>query len=101
MEKCDFDRQFLWHSFLLNFFSNFTVTVAIKSQKPGLSNYARIYFCMLNIERPIAHQSSITFFLIHPVYIIAGQKQRKDTVIVKQSSYESCITLISHAYTSL
>ena len=22
---------------------------------------------MLNIERPIAHQSSITFFLIHPV----------------------------------
>ena len=25
------------------------------------------YFCMLNIERPIAHQSSITFFLIHSV----------------------------------
>ena len=24
-------------------------------------------FCMLNIQRPIAHQSSITFFLIHPV----------------------------------
>ena len=34
------------------------------------------------------------------IYIIAEQKQRKDTVIVKQSSYESCITLISHAYTS-
>ena len=35
------------------------------------------------------------------IYIIAEQKQRKDTVIVKQSSYESCITLISHlhAYT--
>ena len=29
--------------------------------------------CMLNIERPIAHQSSITFFLIHPVFT-AGQK---------------------------
>ena len=30
------------------------------------------------------------------------EKQRKHTVIVKQSSYESCITLISnvHAYTS-
>ena len=27
------------------------------------------YFCTLNIERPIAHQSSITFLLIHPVYI--------------------------------
>ena len=26
------------------------------------------YFCMLNIEHNIAHQSSITFFLIHPVY---------------------------------
>ena len=26
------------------------------------------YFCMLNIKCPIAHQSSITFFLIHPVY---------------------------------
>ena len=26
------------------------------------------YFCMLNIERPITHQSSITFFFIHPVY---------------------------------
>ena len=25
------------------------------------------YFCMLNIECPIAHQSSINFFLIHPV----------------------------------
>ena len=24
---------------------------------------------MLNIERPIAHQSSITFFLIHSVYL--------------------------------
>ena len=38
-------------------------------------------------------------YIIH-IYIIAEQKQRKDTVIVKQSSYESCITLISHAYTS-
>ena len=26
------------------------------------------YFCVLNIKRPIAHQSSITFFLIHPIY---------------------------------
>ena len=34
------------------------------------------------------------------IYIIAEQKQRKDTVTVKQSSYESCTTLISHAYTS-
>ena len=25
--------------------------------------------CMLNIERPIARQSSITFFFIHPVYV--------------------------------
>ena len=26
------------------------------------------YFCMLNFDRPIAHQSSITFFFIQPVY---------------------------------
>ena len=26
------------------------------------------YFCMLHIECPIARQSSITIFLIHPVY---------------------------------
>ena len=26
------------------------------------------YFCMLHIECPIASQSSITIFLIHPVY---------------------------------
>ena len=26
------------------------------------------YFFMLNIKRPIAHQSSISFFLWHPVY---------------------------------
>ena len=26
------------------------------------------YFCMLDIKRPRAYQSSITFFLIHPVY---------------------------------
>ena len=28
------------------------------------------YFCMLSIERPVAHQNSITFFLIHPVFKI-------------------------------
>ena len=29
------------------------------------------------------------------IYVIAEQKQGKDTVIVKQSSYESCIILIA------
>ena len=28
------------------------------------------YFCMLNVEHPIAHQSSITFFFIHPVFLM-------------------------------
>ena len=27
------------------------------------------FFCMFNIERPIAHRRSITFFLIHPAYV--------------------------------
>ena len=31
VKKCDFDRQFLSHSYLLNFSSNFTITMAIKS----------------------------------------------------------------------
>ena len=31
VEICDFDRQFLFDSYLLNFSSNFTKTVAFKS----------------------------------------------------------------------
>ena len=30
----------------------------------------KIYFCMLNFDRPIAHQSSITFFYIPCIFII-------------------------------
>ena len=47
---------------------------------------------MLNIERPIAHQSSITFFLIHPVYVIDNsciqrttQQMRHEYVLTKTS----------------
>ena len=31
VKKCDFDRQFLSHSYMLNSSSNFTIPVAIKS----------------------------------------------------------------------
>ena len=47
---------------------------------------------MLNIERPIAHQSSITFFVIHPVYVIDNsciqritQQMRHEYVLTKTS----------------
>ena len=69
VEKCDFDRQFLLHSYLLNFSSNFTITVHDNQKLKARSFQLRKnYFCMLNIECPIARQSSITFFFIHPVY---------------------------------
>ena len=48
---------------------------------------------MLNIERPIAHQSSITFFLIHPGYVIDNsciqrttQQMRHEYVLTKTST---------------
>ena len=41
VEKCVFDRQFLSRSYLLNFSSNFTITVAIRSYSKDLVVPAR------------------------------------------------------------
>ena len=59
MEKCDFDRQFLSHSYLLNFFFKFYTTGGNQKLKAWSFQLRKDYFCVLNIERPIAHQSSI------------------------------------------
>ena len=40
---CHVDRLFLFDSYLLNFCSDFTKTVTIESEKPGLSEYKRIF----------------------------------------------------------
>ena len=40
------------------------------------------YFCMLNIERRIAHQSSITLFLIHPVLYLETKGVKAATLIL-------------------
>ena len=67
VEKYDFDQQFLSRTYWLNFSSNFTITVVIKKLKAWSFQLRKNYFCILNIERPVAHQSSITLFFIHPV----------------------------------
>ena len=62
MEKCDFDRQFLLHSYLLNCSSNFYNNGGNQKLKAWSFQLRKNYFCMLNIEWPIARQSSITIF---------------------------------------
>ena len=57
---CDFDRQFLFHSYLLNLSSNFTKMVTFESYKPGLSDLKNDFYRLYN-ERAKALQSSITF----------------------------------------
>ena len=64
VKKCDFDRQFLSHSYLLKFFFKFNNNSGNQKLKAWTFQLGKNYFCMLNIERPIAHQSSNTFFLI-------------------------------------
>ena len=60
MEKCNFDRQFLSHSYLLNFSSNFRIPLAIKSSVFPTTQELSLY---VKYWTPIiAHQSSITFF---------------------------------------
>ena len=51
----------------LIFSSNFYNNGGNQKLKAWSFQLRKNYFCMLNIERPIAHQSSITFFFIHPV----------------------------------
>ena len=55
---------FIAFVYLLNFSSN----GGNQKLKAWSFQLRKNYFCMLNIKRPIAHQSSITFFFIHPVY---------------------------------
>ena len=43
MEIRDFDRQFLFHSYLLNLSSNFTKMVTFESYKLGLSDCERMF----------------------------------------------------------
>ena len=50
-----------------SFFFKFYNTGGKQTLKAWSFQLCKNYFCMLNIERPIAHQSSITFSLIHPV----------------------------------
>ena len=54
-------------AFVLNFFFKFCSVGGNQKLKAWSFQLCKNNFCMLNIERPIAHQSSITFFLIHPV----------------------------------
>ena len=65
VEKCNFDRQVLPHSYFLNFLQNLQEQRPSKAKSLVLSTTQEL-FRMLNIERPIAHQSSITFFFIRP-----------------------------------
>ena len=55
---------FVFAEFFFEFYSN----GGNQKLKAWSFQLRKNYFCMLNIERPIAHQSSITFFFIHPVY---------------------------------
>ena len=55
---------FVFASFFFKFYNN----GGNQKLKAWSFQLRKNYFCMLNIEYPIARQSSITIFLIHPVY---------------------------------
>ena len=50
------------------------ITLDINTSQISSLLECKNYFCMLNIERPIAHQSLIIFFLIHPMYRVYQRK---------------------------
>ena len=57
VEIRDFDRQFLFHSYLLNLSSNFTKMVALENYNPGLSDFERIISedYIMNALKPVFH----------------------------------------------
>ena len=62
---------FIWFVFAQSFFKCHK-NGNIRKLKPGLSDWKKNDFCRLYDERVRAFQSSITFFLIHPVQLSAN-----------------------------
>ena len=67
VEKCDFDRQFSFDSYLFNFLSNFIKMAIFESCKTGISNCKGIISVNQMMSALSRSQSSITFVLIHSV----------------------------------
>ena len=88
MEICDFDRQFIFDSYLLNLSLNFTKMVTFESYKPGLSRCKRMIsvdYIMNALKHPKVRLPFIYTPCIGKIYLFSFLETPRKFIIAELS----------------